>query len=333
MPNLPRFDRSRMFRVAVAAAQLGAGSVACSVALAGDRLALAGGGLAQIAVPKGTAGGKTGAATRAVRPQTAKVQPAKVQGEDTGQWPQDVTARYRLSFNKFEVGKYSFQSQFNGKTFSAKSSADVSALFGAFRWKGAVSGEGGIAASGPRPVKYQLNYKSKKKVSVALGFSGNTVKTIDVQPKKPPNPEAVPLQPEHLKNVLDPMSAIIAISHPTTSDPCARTIPVFDGKQRFDLVMSLKGKRKLSEKVATGQPQQVFVCRVKYVPIAGHKPKDFESPWVSYDSIEIALRPVPSAGIYVPYSISIPTTIGAAEMTAESVTITSADRQQIALGQ
>ena len=69
------------------------------------------------------------------------------------------------------------------------------------------------------------------------------------------------------------------------------------------------------------------------MPIAGHKPSDFVHPWIDYDHIEIALRAIPSAGIYVPYRVSVPSTIGPAVMTAEEINITAADNVQIALRQ
>lgn len=54
---------------------------------------------------------------------------------------------------------------------------------------------------------------------------------------------------------------------------------------------------------------------------------------VDYDAMEIALRPVPSANLYVPYRVTIPTSLGAAVMSAESIWITSANNTEIALTQ
>lgn len=278
---------------------------------------------AQLAVVFAISGG---AAIAALAPVAASA--------DEANWPSSVTALYRLHFNGFEVGSYQFGSQFDGKTYQAQSSAKISALFGAFKWRGDISSEGTIDKRSPHPSAYQMTYKAKsKKVEVKLGFNGGRVSEVTLVPNKPPNPQAVPVKPEHIEGVFDPMTAILTISHPSSAKPCDRRIPIFDGKARFDLVMSYKSQQRLEEATPTGQPAELLVCRVKYVPIAGHKPKDFVDPWVDYDHIEIALRPVPRAGIYVPYRITVPTTIGAAEMTAESVNITSSDRERIALRQ
>ena len=227
----------------------------------------------------------------------------------TATWPKSVATVYKLYFNGFEVGSFSFQSESSGKTYTANSKASVSALFGAFKWNGTLSASGSLAAAGPQPVAYLLNFKTKSKQGlVRLGFDKGAVKTVTVEPKKDwVNPDIVPVKPDHMKSVFDPMSAILAMTHAGGGDPCAKTVPIFDGKVRFNLVMSYKGKQKLSEKAPSGQPSDLVVCKVKYQPIAGHKPKDFVNPWIDYSGIEISLRPVPAANVFVPYNITIPT--------------------------
>jgi hypothetical protein len=261
------------------------------------------------------------------------VSPVVAQAADTS-WPTSVAAKYKLYFGGFEVGNYRFQSKSDGKNYATTGNAEVSALFGAFKWKGGIESRGTLAAAAPAPVGYKLSFKTKSKIgSVTLGFDKSGVKSVAILPTKPPHPEAVPVKPEHLKSVFDPMSSILVITHDTGKNPCERTIPIFDGKVRFNLVMSAKGEQRIKEAKPSGQPQELKVCKVKYVPIAGHKPKEFAKPWVDYDGMEIALRPVPSANLFVPYSVTIPTTIGTAVMSAESVNITSSDNTEIALSQ
>jgi hypothetical protein len=248
--------------------------------------------------------------------------------------PSDITARYRLLFNGFEVGAYDFHSRMKGNAYEATSGTKISALFGAFTWKGSIGGKGTMEEHTPHPSSYDMSYKSNsKQYLVKLAFDGNRVSSVNVEPKKPPHPDAIKLRPEHLENVDDPIGALMAISNTSASEACNRTIPVFDGKSRFDLKFSPKGREAVADKRPSGQPKEVLVCRVKYLPIAGHKPKDFEKPWVEYGNIEIALRPIPSAGLFIPYRIKVPTTIGPVEAVAEEVTIKAGDNTQIALRQ
>ena len=249
-------------------------------------------------------------------------------------WPNQVQARYRLQFNGIEVGSYDFKSRFNGNSYSATGKTQISALFGAFKWSGNFEGSGSIDGGAPHPASYQMTSKSKSKTtSVKMGFDGTGVSSVALVPNKPPREDAVRLKPDNLKNVFDPMAATLAISSTNAPEACNRTIPIFDGKARFDLKLSFKGREAIKDKHPTGQPAELVVCRVKYIPIAGHKPKDFVNPWIDYDHIEIALRAIPTAGIYVPYRVTVPSTIGPAVMAAQSINITAANNTQIALRQ
>ena len=125
-------------------------------------------------------------------------------------------------------------------------------------------------------------------------------------PPAPPKPDIVPLREQHLKGVLDPLSAIMVMASDSNPDPCDRRLPIFDGKERFDLVLTYKGQMKVSEQQPSGQPAIAHVCRVKYRPIAGHKVDAENSYLATTDAIEVALRPIPSANVLVPYQITIP---------------------------
>ena len=91
-----------------------------------------------------------------------------------------------------------------------------------------------------------MSYKTKSKItSVTLGFDRIQVASVALVPNKHPSPEAIKLKPENLQNVFDPMGATLAMSDTSASDACNRTIPVFDGKVRFDLMLSLKGRERI----------------------------------------------------------------------------------------
>ncbi len=202
-------------------------------------------------------------------------------------WPRSVSTTYRLYFNGFEVGAFAFRSESKGKTYKAESNAKVSALFGAFKWNGNISATGKLEPDGPQPSSYAMNFKTKSKEGrIRLGFDKAGVKSVTVEPKKDwVSPEIVPIKDEHKKSVFDPMSAILAMTHEGGGDPCAKTVPIFDGKVRFNLIMSYKGKRKLEEKTPSGQPKDLVVCKVKYQPLPATSPRTSSSPgWITMAS-------------------------------------------------
>ena len=70
--------------------------------------------------------------------------------------------------------------------------------------------------------------------------------------------------------MLDPVSAPMPASAKgdlTDLANCNRTLPIFDGAARFDVVLSY-GETRRSRSPAKGP---VLVCNARYVPIAGHR--------------------------------------------------------------
>ena len=76
---------------------------------------------------------------------------------------------------------------------------------------------------------------------------------------------------QQLEDVLDPLSA--AFLHTQNGNSvCDDTLPVFDGRLRFDLVLAPKRVEDLPSEAPKGLPGSVEVCQVKFVPVSGHKP-------------------------------------------------------------
>jgi hypothetical protein len=246
-------------------------------------------------------------------------------------WPSQMQARYDVSFNGIGVGGVTFESSNDGQAYSLKSDARLSLLLGAIKWSGNTQAQGRLGAEGPQPQGFQFQYQSTKKTgSTRLGFNGSNVTSVSHEPPSEPKPDIIPVTERHLKGVLDPMSAIMLVGKGTSGDPCNRRIPIYDGKERFDLVLSPRGQVRLTETRASGQPGVGYVCRVKYVPIAGHHPENARA-LAREDGIELVLRPIPSANVFVPISVTIPTAAGSAKLNVRDVRIITNDREQIAL--
>lgn len=246
-------------------------------------------------------------------------------------WPSQVDATYRIAFNGFEIGKFEFRADIAGSTYSARGEAQLSALLGAFKWEGASRSSGTLVGSGPRPAGYTFDFNGTgKSGSIKLGFHHGNVSSISSLPPAPPQPETVALRDGDLKAVLDPLTAVLAISRSHNGNPCARRIPVFDGKQRFDLAFSYLRQQAIGEARPSGQPGVAIVCRVRFIPIAGHRMTAETRHMASSEAIEISFRPIPSAALHVPYQISIPTIAGSATLTSERINIVTRN-EQIAL--
>jgi hypothetical protein len=98
-------------------------------------------------------------------------------------------------------------------------------------------------------------------------------------------------------------------SDPVSPEACRRTLPVFDGRMRFDLQLSFKRIEKVQAQ--KGYQGPAAVCAVQFVPLAGYVP---ERPTIKYlmaqQDMEIWLAPIPGTRMVVPYRISLTTPLG-----------------------
>jgi hypothetical protein len=164
-----------------------------------------------------------------------------------------------------------------------------------------------------------------------MSFTDDTVTQVLQLPPPQTREGLFPVQPQHLKGVLDPLTAVLALSRGSSDNPCTRRIPVYDGTQRFDILLQPKGQVALQDARPSGQPATGIVCRVRYVPIAGYKQDDGTRYLAENNDIEVVLRPLPSANVYVPYSVTIPTIAGNATLVARRVNVVTSGQIQIAL--
>lgn len=245
-------------------------------------------------------------------------------------WPSHVKADYDITFNGFSVGTFAFQAETGGRVYTASGNAKLSLLLGAISWKSEIRTVGAIVKDAPKPGGYTFDIVSgSKAISTRMGFEDGTVSSVANFPEALHTTPVVPLKPHHLQGVIDPMSAMMQVAY--GNNPCERRLPIFDGRERFDLVFSRKGETRISEQQPSGQPGTGLVCRIRYVPIAGHKVDDGTRFMASNDEIEVVLRPIPSAKIYVPYQVTIPMPVGSAKLTSKRVEITQVGRPRIAL--
>ncbi len=266
----------------------------------------------------------------------AMAQPLYAEANQT--WPAQVSATYAMSFTGFgEIGKFNFQAQIEGKAYTVAGNADIKLPL-IYKWASKLTGSGTLQGDEPKPAAYHFNSQGKpligsqKTNSISMMFRDGAVTSVNIVPPSSPGGEGyVPLRQEHLKDALDPLTAVIMSSRVKGASPCSRRIPMFDGKQRFDLLMSSVGQQRVKEVRPSGQPAVGYICRVRYVPIAGYKNNDSTREMIANTNIEVALRPIPSANLFVPYRISVPTKIGTATMVLQRMEIMLPGQKQIAL--
>ena len=257
--------------------------------------------------------------------------PASAADRHAEAWPSAVHARYRLKYNGIEVGKLEVSSKSNGKTYALSGSGKVSVLFGAITWSGASNVSGSLESGAPQPASYAFEWHNNKKGgAVQMRFKNATATDIAVTPPPEPHDDTVPLVPAHKEGAFDPVSAVMMLTRSDERAPCDRRVPIFDGKQRYDIVLTFKRMTRIASR--DGGPSSIgYVCRAMYEPVAGHRANEATKTYAANRDVEVVMRHVPGTQLIVPYSVTIPTMWGTGSMVTDRIDVTSAAIGTIAL--
>ncbi len=249
---------------------------------------------------------------------------------------QQILAKYSINFNGLSIGDFRLNSSFSGDSYDLKARAQISLLGGLlFEWRGDTTSSGRLHSRGPRPSSFNFGFRSSgKSGDVALAFTGNRVSEMAVNPPQKSSDRRIPVTRAHMQNVVDPLSAVVMLSKrglgKSGGEVCKGRIPIFDGNARYDLRLSYKTTRTVSGGYGYSGP--AFVCKVKFVPIAGHKRGDDESEFAARnEGIEVWMVPLKAGGLYVPHYINIPTPVGTASLTASKFEVESGARRDAML--
>jgi len=225
-----------------------------------------------------------------------------------------LDARYAATLAGVPIGRGAWVIDIGEDQYTAAASGMTTGLLQVFaNGHGSGASRGLVRGDNLVPITYASSINNDKRVEeLRIVLSGGTVKEVTVDPPNMPNPDRVPLTDAHRRGVLDPMSAallrVAGSGDPLSSEACRRTVPVFDGRMRFDLVLSFK---RFENVQAKGYQGPVAVCGVQFVPLAGYVP---QRPAIKYliaqRDMEIWLAPVAGTHVVVPFRLSLPTPFG-----------------------
>lgn len=234
----------------------------------------------------------------------------------------ELKVDYRITLAGLTLGNAELQAKIMGDRYDLRMNGQLTGLAGMFT----ASGRGGATAigtlSGNRALTSGFSATAKssgaeRTVQVALA-SGNA-SDVKIEPPFEPRPDRVPLEEEHKRGIIDPLSAMLAVA-PTRGKPddpanCNRTLPVFDGTQRFNVTLSYAETKRVQKPGYTGN---VLVCNARYAPIAGHRPQRWAVKYMQ-DNRDMAvwLAPVEGTRVLAPMRINVQTYFGMSIVEAE----------------
>jgi hypothetical protein len=111
--------------------------------------------------------------------------------------------------------------------------------------------------------------------SVEIDYDAGQVSTVRIQPPANEDEGRDEVSIERRREAMDPISSILnAIRRISAGQSCGGRLPVFDGRRRYDLVLTDRSNRAPGLPQLAGAPAGQVQCDFVYERIAGHDRRD-----------------------------------------------------------
>src|SRR5262245_7331844 len=221
----------------------------------------------------------------------------------------NLDATYTISFARIPVGEITATVVFGDSEYaiSARGRAGGVMKVLSVDGEGSFNTHGAIKDGHPVPTNFTSKIVSTNETSdVTMVLDEGGVRELTATP--PPSQDRVPVTAANRRGIVDPLTAVLfstAIAGETLfSEACRRTLPIFDGHQRYDLKLAFKRMDKVTAQKGYAGP--VVVCSVSYEPIVGQRAR---IPLVKYLSehrdIQMAFAPIAGTRFLAPFRLSV----------------------------
>ncbi|AJY47487.1 hypothetical protein TM49_20340 [Martelella endophytica] len=231
-------------------------------------------------------------------------------GCSTAAKAEDVTQKtvYTLSFSGIKIADAAFNTEVKDGDYTIQAdikAAGIGSLFSDIAV--GVKAQGVWQNGGPESRHFFLKYRDGDYArDYAAEFSRKRVIGSTITPDPGPRGDDwVDVRSSHLRNVIDPISALLL---PPSPNPCQGSIAIFDGETRLNLELASAGSRPFSTKGFSGR---AVGCAIRFKPIAGYERKDDDIEYLANSRelvVWFALND--ELNIYAPVMAKIPLKIG-----------------------
>lgn len=159
--------------------------------------------------------------------------------------------------------------------------------------------EGYYRPSSVRPTYHviqKLNDKGRR-VEMKYDTVGNPVTTIEPRFGSMGIPPASETERRESVDALSAIMQFMTIGHKYGTQPCTGTIPVFDGKQHYNLNLKPAGKKTLSQSSYRGETVR---CHLFMENVSGYDPEDRLTDEEASTPLVIYLANYEQAGLWIP---------------------------------
>src|SRR5215467_12014539 len=157
----------------------------------------------------------------------------------------NLDASYTISFARIPVGEITATAVFGQNEYAISARARAGGVLKALLVDGeaSFSTDGTIKSDYPVPTTFTSKIVSNAESSdVTMVLEEGNVKELAVTP--PPSSDLVPVTKANRQGIVDPLTALLfsaaAAGEGLSQEACRRTLPIFDGHQRYDLKLRFK---------------------------------------------------------------------------------------------
>jgi hypothetical protein len=226
---------------------------------------------------------------------------------------QKLAARYSVSMTGIPVGKSAWTINIGTDAYSISANGGAAGILSIL-----MTGEGVVETSGKVhndrlvPTSFRSNVVEEgDKIDLRMTLNDGVATTIEVE-GPPPGPDRVPVTEGDRRGVVDPLTALLIPNVGAAEAPapasCNRTLAIFDGRRRYDLLLSFNRVDHLADKEYEGA---VLMCNLILRPIAGHRVNSAIMKYIAgRRDMEIGFAPITGTRLLAPLRLSFSTLLG-----------------------
>ena len=120
----------------------------------------------------------------------------------------------------------------------------------------------------------------------------------------------------------DPLTQVLRLNLTTAASPCPAVLPIFDGKQRYDLVLTPAGAGALDGAQRGFGLTQAVQCRMGFRPISGFRTSSQDGPHkFTRGDIHATFARASPSGLWIATDVSVDTLVGPAHLRLTGLSI------------
>lgn len=186
--------------------------------------------------------------------------------------------------------------------------------------EGSVETHGSLAADRLNPSSYTSTITDDDgRIKLEMTFADGAA-TETMTPQPPEHADRLPVTDADRRGTADPLSAVLI---PTklgggamAASDCNRTLKIFDGRRRYNLVLSFDRMDKVA--LDRGYTGPILVCGVVLQPIAGYRADSMIVKYVAgRRNMELWFAPIAGTSVIAPLRVLMPTLIGTLRIQAD----------------